>query len=211
MFGHQDDDESKKKDKNTPAEDDNQANDVLTDTPHSFTPAGADTDADKTTGNTDDKDLPVAAANGDSAKPEKNQDDSWDHPGEPIEDDDKGGSSQISDIIISPLGDRGTPAPPLHGTSESFKNFSNDDNSADELIDIKRKALTELTPLVDHLDQTPEDKFRTTMMMIQASDNQSLIKQAYEAADKITDEKIRAQALLDIVNEINYFTQHPDN
>ena len=47
------------------------------------------------------------------------------------------------------------------------------------------------------------------MMMIQASDNQSLIESAYEAAHKITDEKARAQALLDVVNEINYFTQNP--
>jgi hypothetical protein len=45
------------------------------------------------------------------------------------------------------------------------------------------------------------------MMMIQASDDQSLIRTAFEAAQKISDEKARAQALLDIVNEINYFTQ----
>jgi hypothetical protein len=45
------------------------------------------------------------------------------------------------------------------------------------------------------------------MMMIQASDNHNLIKVAYEAAQKISNEKERAQALLDIVNEINYFTQ----
>ncbi|HSW37649.1 MAG TPA: hypothetical protein VLG37_04760 [Candidatus Saccharimonadales bacterium] len=80
-------------------------------------------------------------------------------------------------------------------------------SNANDLLDIKQQALQQLTPLVDHLDQTPEEKFRTYMMMIQAADNQALIKTAYEAADKITDEKARAQALLDIVNEINYFTQ----
>lgn len=77
-----------------------------------------------------------------------------------------------------------------------------------DLMDIKQKALTELSPLVSQLDQTPEEKFKTTMMMIQASDNQSLIAEAYDAAQSITDEKVKAQALLDIVNEINYFTQH---
>ena len=82
-----------------------------------------------------------------------------------------------------------------------------DSNTPHELIDIKQKALSQLSPLVDHLDQSPEDKFRTTMMMIQASDDQSLIQVAYDAADQIQDEKVRAQALLDIVNEINYFTQ----
>lgn len=79
------------------------------------------------------------------------------------------------------------------------------------LLDIKQQALTQLTPLVDQLDQSPEEKFRTTMMMIQASDNQSLVPVAYEAAQAIPDEKAKAQALLDIVNEINYFTQHPAN
>jgi hypothetical protein len=76
----------------------------------------------------------------------------------------------------------------------------------EDLLDIKRQALQQLTPLVGQLDQTPEEKFRTTMMMIQAADNQSLIETAYKAAQAITDEKTKAQALLDIVNEINYFT-----
>lgn len=76
------------------------------------------------------------------------------------------------------------------------------------LLDIKQQALQQLSPLVDHLDQPPEEKFRTTMMMIQASDNQALLKVAYDAAQQIQDEKTRAQALLDVVNEINYFTQH---
>jgi hypothetical protein len=79
--------------------------------------------------------------------------------------------------------------------------------STDDLLGIKQDALQELTPLVGHLEQTAEEKFRTTMMMIQATDDHSLIKQAYESAKQITDEKTRAQALLDVVNEINYFTQ----
>lgn len=83
--------------------------------------------------------------------------------------------------------------------------------NTDQLLDIKQQALQQLTPLVGHLEQSPEEKFRTTMMMIQASDNHELVSVAYEAAQQITDEKVRAQALLDIVNEINYFTQsHAD-
>ena len=78
----------------------------------------------------------------------------------------------------------------------------------DDLLDLKEHALNSLQPLVGHLDQTPEEKFKTTMMLIQATDNSALVKEAYEAANQITDEKARAQALLDVVNEINYFTQH---
>jgi hypothetical protein len=80
--------------------------------------------------------------------------------------------------------------------------------ASDQLLDIKQQALQQLTPLVDHLEQSPEEKFRTTMMMIQAADNSALIKAAYDAALQIPDEKVRAQALLDIVNEINYFTHN---
>jgi hypothetical protein len=83
--------------------------------------------------------------------------------------------------------------------------------ATDSLLELKQGALQQLTPLLGHLDQTPEEKFRTTMMMIQASDNQSLLQTAYETAQKITDEKARAQALLDVVNEINYFTQQGAN
>lgn len=76
----------------------------------------------------------------------------------------------------------------------------------DELLGLKQQALAQLSPLVSQLDQTPEEKFRTTMMLLQSTDNSTLIKDAYEAAQSIPDEKARAQALLDVVNEINYFT-----
>ncbi|MGI9028296.1 MAG: hypothetical protein ACR2FM_05670 [Candidatus Saccharimonadales bacterium] len=76
-----------------------------------------------------------------------------------------------------------------------------------DLTEIKRLALEQLSPLVGKLDQTPEEKYKTLMMMIQASDNHELINEAYEYAQKISDEKVKAEALLNIVNEINYFTQ----
>lgn len=79
--------------------------------------------------------------------------------------------------------------------------------ASDDLLGIKQQALSQLGPLVSQLDQSPEEKFRTTMMLIQTTDNSALLKSAYEAAQAIPDEKARAQALLDVVNEINYFTQ----
>ena len=104
------------------------------------------------------------------------------------------------------------PELPTSGTPDPVTPTSDPSTSSapvsDDLVGIKQQALQHLCPLVGHLDQTPEEKFRTTMMMIQASDNQDLIKEAFEAAQKITDDKARAQALLDVINEINYFTQH---
>lgn len=78
---------------------------------------------------------------------------------------------------------------------------------SEDLLDLKKKALDSLAPMVNKLDQKPEEKFKTLMMLIQASDNSGLVGQAYEAANQIPDEKERAQALIDVVNEINYFTQ----
>ncbi len=75
-----------------------------------------------------------------------------------------------------------------------------------ELNDIKTKALEQLSPLVHKLDQSPEDRYKTLMMLIQASDNQDLLKEAYEAANQISDEQLKAEALLGVVNEINYFS-----
>ena len=77
-----------------------------------------------------------------------------------------------------------------------------------DLLDIKKEALKELSPLVGQLNLPPEEKFKTLMMMIQASDDQALVPMAYKTAHEITDENARAQALLDVINEINYFMQN---
>lgn len=108
----------------------------------------------------------------------------------------------------------GTPAlsPSPAGPAVPATSSSDDSGAPNDLIELKQSALQELSPLVGHLEQTPEEKFRTTMMMIQASDDQTLLPAAFAAAKDISDEKARAQALLDIINEINYFTQqHAEN
>lgn len=121
-------------------------------------------------------------------------DDNWQHPGPPPSDSDDNE-------------DDGTASSPSPDMPAGYQSLDGDPVDND-LIDLKQEALTKLSPLVGHLDQTPDEKFRTLMMMIQASDDQGLVKQAYETALEIDDEKERAQALLDIVNEINYFTQN---
>jgi hypothetical protein len=107
-------------------------------------------------------------------------------------------------IVTPPASSLTTPASP------KLVDPSNDASSGptNDLLGLKQQALQNLQPLVSHLEQSPEEKFKTTMMLIQATDNSALVKQAYEAANQITDEKARAQALLDVVNEINYFTHH---
>ncbi|HET6746661.1 MAG TPA: hypothetical protein VFH06_00970 [Candidatus Saccharimonadales bacterium] len=76
--------------------------------------------------------------------------------------------------------------------------------AATGLDSIKQDALSELRPLVDKLNVAPEEKFDTYLLLIRSTDDQSLIGPAHEAARAITDEARRAQALLDIIKEIDY-------
>jgi len=146
----------------------------------------------------------------------------WQHPGTPTADESKKShEDQIRDII-SPAGGfpkRPTfqyptatmPNIPAQIASPTLQDDSADDPADRELIGIKKQALGDLSPIIDQLDLPPEEKFRTIMMVIQASDDQTMVKAAYTAAHSIEDEKSRAQALLDIINEVNYFTQEPEN
>jgi hypothetical protein len=75
------------------------------------------------------------------------------------------------------------------------------------LDDLKKTALSELRPLVGKLDLPPEDRFDTLLLIIRSTDDQSLLEPAHEAAKAIPDETKRAQALLDVIKEIDYFSQ----
>jgi len=79
-------------------------------------------------------------------------------------------------------------------------------NTNSDLDEIKSKALKDITPLLDKLNLPPLEKFKTVMMTIQAGDSKELIPTAYEIAGKIDNESEKAQALLDVINEINYFS-----
>ena len=133
-------------------------------------------------------------------------DSNWQHPGKPV---DSAGS--MNDVVPAAGGSStpvSVPAPDHSADDSEADNVS--DGADNELVAIKHQAVEALSPLVDKLDQSAEERFRTLMMMVQATDNQSLLPQAYEAAKKIDNEEARAQALLDVINEVNYFT-HPKN
>ncbi|NCU37991.1 hypothetical protein EOL96_02960 [Candidatus Saccharibacteria bacterium] len=73
-----------------------------------------------------------------------------------------------------------------------------------ELDGVKREAISELRPLVDKLALSPEEKFDTYLLLIRSTDDKSLIAPAHEAAKLIGDETRKAQALLDIIKEIDF-------
>lgn len=72
-----------------------------------------------------------------------------------------------------------------------------------DLASLKKEALKELSPLVGHLDQPPEEKLKTIMMLYDATKDQSLLNEAHEAAIGLSDDTARAKALLDLVQTID--------
>lgn len=80
--------------------------------------------------------------------------------------------------------------------------------SSPELDAIKKNALEELRPLVDKLDLPADEKFDTLLLIIRSTDDKTLVSAAHDAARAIEDETKRAQALLDVIKEIDYFSGH---
>ena len=78
---------------------------------------------------------------------------------------------------------------------------------AGALTDIKNKALDELRPLIERATLPVEEKFDTYLMLIRSTDDVSLIGPAHEVAQSITDETRKAEALIDIIKEIDYLTK----
>jgi hypothetical protein len=76
----------------------------------------------------------------------------------------------------------------------------------EELEGIKKEALEELKPLVDKLQLPPEEKFDILLLIIRSCDDEELVNKAHHTATEIVDETRKAQALLDIIKEVDYFS-----
>lgn len=76
----------------------------------------------------------------------------------------------------------------------------------EELETIKKEALEELKPLVDKLELPPEEKFDILLLIIRSTDDKELVEKAHDTATQIADETRKAQALLDIIKEVDYFS-----
>lgn len=109
-------------------------------------------------------------------------------------------------VVPAPSSPYGTPAPvaPTEPAAPSFAAPA--PAGGNDLESIKKDALTELRPLVDKLDLDPEEKFDTYLLLLRSTDDKALIAPAHAAAQAITDEARKAQALLDIIKEIDYFS-----
>ena len=101
-----------------------------------------------------------------------------------------------------------TPDPaPVEEPTPAYTPSVADPVAADPALDtIKQSALNELRPLVGKLNVSPEEKFDTYLLLLRSTDDKDLIAPAHDAAIAITDEARRAQALLDIIKEIDYLS-----
>ena len=107
----------------------------------------------------------------------------------------------------STIDDIAKPAAPEPVTPTPVVSTPTPTAAADPALDtIKQTALNELRPLVDKLDVSPEEKFDTYLLLLRSTDDKTLIAPAHDAAVAIVDEARRAQALLDIIKEIDYFS-----
>lgn len=132
---------------------------------------------------------------------------------EPTVDSEPADVAQTPIVGYTPPSDDATPTPIVGYTSPSdYVAPASTDNgvapSANDssLESIKKDALIELRPLVDKLDLAPEEKFDIYLLLLRSTDDKALIAPAHAAAQDIADETKRAQALLDVIKEIDYLS-----
>lgn len=113
----------------------------------------------------------------------------------------------LTDVLAQPAKPAKTKSEPTPATPPSVNPLGRNVDSG-ALGDIRLQVISELRPLVNRLDfLAPADKFDTLLLLIRTIDDSSLIPMAHQAAMAIPDEVKRAQALLDILKEIDFFTQ----
>jgi hypothetical protein len=99
------------------------------------------------------------------------------------------------------------PTTPVEQPAMPAFNFQTPAEPVSDLEGVKKDAIQELRPLIDHIDLPPEEKFDTYLLLIRSTDDASLIAPAHSAAVAISDEKRKAEALLDIIKEIDYLSK----
>jgi hypothetical protein len=105
--------------------------------------------------------------------------------------------------VIAPIADAPiTPAVPVFDTPS----FSTPEPAVN-LDSIKSQALTDLRPLIDRVELPPEERFDAYLMLLRSTDDSTLVAPAHAAAQGISDEKRKAEALLEVIKEIDYLSR----
>jgi hypothetical protein len=79
------------------------------------------------------------------------------------------------------------------------------DQTNEKLEAVKKNAMDALTPIIDSLDDVdPERKFDICMSAMKLTDNKQLAETALNCALQIPEKGTRAEALVELINELNY-------
>ncbi|MCL2869237.1 hypothetical protein FWF48_00285 [Candidatus Saccharibacteria bacterium] len=95
-----------------------------------------------------------------------------------------------------------TPSPGVIDAVNGLMNATSTTGDA-ELESVKTNALQDLKPLIDKLDISPEEKFDIYLLIFKTADDPSVVEPAYNVAKQITDEAKKANALLEIIKEVD--------
>src|SRR5574344_721625 len=71
----------------------------------------------------------------------------------------------------------------------------------DDLENIKKQMLADLYPLMDKIKVNPEEKYRIYKKMIESTHDKKIIDDAYAVTKELTDESVKAEALLFLLEE----------
>ncbi len=97
------------------------------------------------------------------------------------------------------------PAAPQMGmpSMPSMGGFGRPMSYGSDISKVKEAALKELFPIMDRVEVDPEKRFLLFQEMLTTMRDKAVIAPAYEAARQIRDDKIRADALLYLINSID--------
>lgn len=125
----------------------------------------------------------------------------------PVPADDDQAASEEESASAEGIDSIPTPSAPAVEEQQQPEPVATPGNAGSELESVKNEALQELRPLVDKLNVSAEEKFDTYLLLLRSTDDKELIVPAHDAAREIQDEARRAQALLDIIKEIDFLSQ----
>jgi len=108
----------------------------------------------------------------------------------------------VADKVAADADEGATEAAPVVETSTIAPDVKASYGDPD-LGAVKTRALTDLRPLVDKVEMSPEARFKIYREIIVTTQDKAAIEPAYEAATQIAVEKDKAEALLFVVDTID--------
>lgn len=85
---------------------------------------------------------------------------------------------------------------------QNSNNASETSNAS--LEEIRRRAVEALVPVIDSVEGGADKRFELLMNAVRASDNASLLEKTLATAEAIEDPSMKAEALVDVINETSY-------